>query len=90
MEFTVRRGRGYETAESRLHDADDTRAVGVIHVDASFSPINRISYTVEDARVEQRTDLNRLVIDIESNGSIDRKPRCGERQLFCTIRLRCS
>ena len=71
MEFTVRRGRGYETAESRLHDADDTRAVGVIHVDASFSPINRISYTVEDARVEQRTDLNRLVIDIESNGSID-------------------
>ena len=71
MEFTVRRGRGYETAESRLRDADETRAVGVIHLDASFSPINRISYSVEDARVEQRTDLDRLIIEIESNGAID-------------------
>ena len=71
MEFTVRRSRGYETAESRLRDEDESRAVGVIHLDASFSPVNRISYSVEDARVEQRTDLDRLVIDIESNGSID-------------------
>ncbi len=71
MEFTVRRGRGYETAETRLHDTDDTRAVGVIHLDASYSPITRISYSVEDARVEQRTDLDRLILDIESNGSID-------------------
>ncbi|MGR3914683.1 MAG: DNA-directed RNA polymerase subunit alpha [Gammaproteobacteria bacterium] len=71
MEFTVCRGRGYETAESRLQDTDETRAVGVIHLDASFSPIDRISYQVEDARVEQRTDLDRLILDIESNGSID-------------------
>ena len=71
MELSVRRGRGYETAESRLQDADETRAVGVIHLDASFSPINKISYSVEDARVGQRTDLDRLVLDIESNGSID-------------------
>ena len=71
MEFTVRRGRGYETAESRQRDADETRSVGVIHLDASFSPINKIAYSVEDARVEQRTDLDRLVIDIESNGAID-------------------
>ena len=71
MELTVRRGRGYETAESRLQDADETRAVGLIHLDASFSPINKISYAVEDARVGQRTDLDRLVIEIESNGSID-------------------
>ncbi len=71
MAFTVRRGRGYETAESRLGDADETREVGVIHLDASFSPIHRIAYSVEDARVGQRTDLDRLVIDIESNGSID-------------------
>jgi len=70
MEFTVRRDRGYKTAESRLRDSDDTR-VGVIHLDASFSPINRISYAVEDARVGQRTDLDRLVMEIESNGSID-------------------
>ncbi len=71
MEFTVRRDRGYQTAESRLQDEDETRAVGVIYLDASFSPINKISYAVEDARVEQRTDLDRLVIEIESNGSID-------------------
>ena len=71
MEFTVRRGRGYETVENRLRDTDETRAVGVIHLDASFSPINKISYAVEDARVGQRTDLDRLVIEIESNGSID-------------------
>lgn len=71
MEFTVRRGRGYETVESRLQDSDDSRAVGVIQLDASFSPVSKISYVVEDARVEQSTDLDRLVLDIESNGSID-------------------
>ena len=71
MELTVRKDRGYATAESRLRDADETRAVGVIHLDASFSPVNKISYSVEDARVEQRTDLDRLVIEIESNGAID-------------------
>ncbi|MDD9883874.1 MAG: DNA-directed RNA polymerase subunit alpha [Gammaproteobacteria bacterium] len=71
MEFTVRRDRGYKTAESRLQDGDESRAVGVIHLDASFSPINRIAYSVEDARVGQRTDLDRLVLEIESNGAID-------------------
>ena len=71
MEITVRRGRGYETAESRLQDSDESRAVGVIQLDASYSPISKISYAVEDARVEQRTDLDRLILEIESNGSID-------------------
>ncbi len=71
MELTIRRGRGYETAESRLKDSDESRAVGVIQLDASFSPINKISYSVEDARVEQLTDLDRLVLEIESNGSVD-------------------
>lgn len=74
MEFTVRRGRGYETAESRLRGVgggEETQEVGVIHLDASYSPIRRIAYSVEDSRVERRTDLNRLVLDIESNGSID-------------------
>lgn len=71
MEITIRRGRGYETAESRMKDNDESRAVGVIQLDASFSPISKISYTVEDARVEQLTDLDRLVLEIESNGSID-------------------
>lgn len=71
MELTIRRGRGYETAESRMKDNDESRAVGVIQLDASFSPISKISYTVEDARVEQLTDLDRLVLEIESNGSLD-------------------
>jgi DNA-directed RNA polymerase subunit alpha len=71
MEITIRRGRGYETAESRMKDTDETRSVGVIQLDASFSPINKISYAVEDARVEQLTDLDRLVLEIESNGTID-------------------
>ena len=52
MELTVRRGRGYETAESRISDADESRSVGVIQLDASYSPISKISYSVEDARVE--------------------------------------
>ena len=71
MELTIRRGRGYETAESRLSNTDESRAVGVIHLDASFSPINKIAYSVEDARVAQLTDLDRLVLEIESNGSVD-------------------
>ncbi len=71
MELTIRRGRGYEMAENRLRSNDETRAVGVIQLDASYSPITNISYAVEDARVGQRTDLDRLVLDIKSNGSID-------------------
>lgn len=71
MELTIRRGRGYETVASRLLDSDESRAVGVIQLDASFSPISKIAYTVEDARVEQRTDLDRLVLDIQSNGTIE-------------------
>ncbi len=71
MELTIRRGRGYETAESRMKESDESRAVGVIQLDASYSPISKIAYSVEDARVEQLTDLDRLVLEIESNGSID-------------------
>jgi len=51
--------------------ADDTRSIGSILLDASFSPVRRVSYQVESARVEQRTDLDRLVIDIETNGVIE-------------------
>ncbi len=71
MRLTVRRGRGYETAESREQDTDETTEIGAIQLDASYSPIKKIAYSVEDTRVEQRTDLDRLIIDIESNGSID-------------------
>lgn len=71
IEMKIQRGRGYVTAESRDRGMDESRPVGLIPLDASFSPINKIAYSVEDARVEQLTDLDRLVIDIETNGTID-------------------
>jgi DNA-directed RNA polymerase subunit alpha len=70
MELTVSRGRGYETVDSR-RSADDTKSIGVMQLDASYSPIRRVSYSVENARVEQRTDLDKLILSIETNGAID-------------------
>ena len=69
MELKVVRGRGYEPVTSR--PAESSRAIGAMQLDASFSPVRRVSYTVENARVEQRTDLDKLVLDIETNGAID-------------------
>lgn len=69
MEIKVARGRGYQPVAARLQN--DERAIGVMQLDASFSPIRRVSYTVENARVEQRTDLDKLILDIETNGAID-------------------
>lgn len=66
----VEKGRGYQTALSR-RAAQESSAVGSLHLDASFSPIRRVAYNVENARVEQRTDLDKLVIDIETNGTVD-------------------
>jgi DNA-directed RNA polymerase subunit alpha len=70
MEIKVESGRGYQPATSRKV-SEETRTVGSILVDASFSPVRRVAYTVESARVEQRTDLDRLVIDIETNGVVE-------------------
>lgn len=70
MEIKVEQGRGYVSAISRLQPGA-TRPVGHIALDASFSPISRVSYAVESARVEQRTDLDKLIIDIETNSAID-------------------
>ncbi len=68
MEIKVARGRGYQPVTTR---PQEDHPIGVMQVDASFSPIRRVSYTVENARVEQRTDLDKLVLDIETNGAID-------------------
>jgi len=68
-ELKVNRGRGYQPVTAR--PPGEGRAIGVMQLDASFSPIRRVSYAVENARVEQRTDLDKLVLDIETNGSID-------------------
>lgn len=69
--LTVRRGRGYEPANQRLNLDDDNKTIGVIHLDASYSPVSRVSYSVEAARVAQRTNLDKLVVEIETNGTID-------------------
>jgi DNA-directed RNA polymerase subunit alpha len=74
MSMKVRRGRGYQPAQSKAEPGEeDTGAseIGALRLDASFSPIRRVSYAVERARVEQRTDLDKLVLDIETNGSIE-------------------
>src|SRR5690606_19282423 len=61
---------GYEPADSRQSD-EETRAIGRLQLDASFSPVRRVAYVVENARVEQRTDLDKLIIDLETNGTLD-------------------
>jgi len=71
MRLTIRKGRGYSPADSRASEDDETRSVGKLLLDASYSPVLRVSYSVENARVEQRTDLDKLIIDIETNGTIE-------------------
>ncbi len=69
MQIKVEKGRGYVAATARR--GEEGRAIGAILLDASYSPVRRVSYAVESARVEQRTDLDRLVMDIETNGAIE-------------------
>jgi DNA-directed RNA polymerase subunit alpha len=70
MKIVVKRGRGYQPAE--IADSDkESQMIGKLRLDSSFSPIRRVAYVVESARVEQRTDLDKLIIDLETNGTID-------------------
>ena len=64
-------GRGYQPAVVRTRKAEGKTTIGALHIDASFSPVRRVAYTVENARVEQRTDLDKFVIDLETNGTLD-------------------
>ena len=70
MRLRVAVGRGYEPANVRK-DSGENKAIGRLKLDASYSPIVRVAYQVENARVEQRTDLDRLIIELETNGTID-------------------
>jgi DNA-directed RNA polymerase subunit alpha len=70
MQIKVEGGRGYVPANVRP-SIKETKGIGHIMLDASFSPVRRVSYQVESARVEQRTDLDKLIIDIETNGAVD-------------------
>lgn len=69
-ELTVATGRGYQVVEQRK-SGDEDKEIGLMQLDASYSPVTKVSYTVHNARVEQRTDLDKLTLNIESNGSID-------------------
>ncbi|MFS1539412.1 MAG: DNA-directed RNA polymerase subunit alpha [Candidatus Phlomobacter fragariae] len=71
MRIKVQRGRGYVPASARIHSEEDERSIGRLLVDACYSPVERIAYNVEATRVEQRTDLDKLVIEMETNGTID-------------------
>jgi DNA-directed RNA polymerase subunit alpha len=68
MQIKVEKGRGY--VPGTLRSLMDSKSIGRVVLDASFSPVRRVSYAVESARVEQRTDLDKLLIDIETNGVI--------------------
>ena len=70
MQIKVEKGRGYVPGTMRRHSDEPSKSIGRIVLDASFSPVKRVSYTVESARVEQRTDLDKLIIDIETNGAL--------------------
>ena len=71
MRIKIEMGRGYVPASVRRDAEDEDRAIGRLLVDASFSPVVRIAYDVDSARVEQRTDLDKLVLDMETNGTLD-------------------
>lgn len=71
MRLKVERGCGYWPAIQREGVDSETRSIGRLRLDASFSPVERISYRVESARVEQRTNLDKLILSLETNGTID-------------------
>ena len=69
MEIKVEKGRGY--VPGNMRNLGDSKTIGKLVLDASFSPIRRVAYAVEAARVEQRTDLDKLIVDIETNGVVE-------------------
>jgi DNA-directed RNA polymerase subunit alpha len=71
MRLKIARGVGYEPATSRRLPEDEARPIGRLQIDATYSPIRRVAYAVESARVEQRTDLDKLVLDVETDGTVD-------------------
>lgn len=70
MQIKVENGRGYVPGTMRRYGDESNQTIGRIVLDASFSPVRRVSYSVESARVEQRTDLDKLILEIETNGAI--------------------
>ncbi len=71
MKIRVRRGRGYEPVSVRKSNSEHGLIVGALQLDASYSPIVKVAYQVESTRVEQRTNLDKLIIELETNGTVD-------------------
>lgn len=70
MTMKVSKGRGYQPVTRRKEDTEGV-SIGILKLDASYSPISRVAYNVENARVAQSTNLDKLIIDLETNGTID-------------------
>ncbi len=71
MRLKVTRGLGYQPVTARRQLDEEAQPIGRLQLDASFCPVRRVAYNVEAARLEQRTDLDKLVLDVETNGAID-------------------
>ncbi|TAL44840.1 MAG: DNA-directed RNA polymerase subunit alpha [Methylovulum sp.] len=71
MKIRVRRGRGYEPVSVRKSISDYSPVMGALQIDASYSPVVKVAYHVESTRVEQRTNLDKLIIELETNGTVD-------------------
>lgn len=69
--FKVAKGRGYSPSNTRADNEDQDRVIGQLYIDASFSPVNMVTYSVESARVENRTDLDKLIIDVDTDGTME-------------------
>jgi len=69
--FKVTKGRGYKPANTRVEAEEDDRVIGQLYIDASFSPVNMVTYNVESARVENRTDLDKLILDVDTDGTLE-------------------
>jgi DNA-directed RNA polymerase subunit alpha len=78
LTMKVMRGRGYEPANARGTEQEEEHTIGRLKLDASFSPVHRVAYEVLNARVEQRTDLDKLIMEVETNGTIE--PEAAIRQ----------
>ncbi|WP_394754317.1 DNA-directed RNA polymerase subunit alpha [Crenothrix sp.] len=71
MKIRVRRGRGYEPVSARKASSEQGNVVGALQLDAAYSPVIKVAYQVESTRVEQRTNLDKLIIELETNGTVD-------------------
>ncbi|HEU0277725.1 MAG TPA: DNA-directed RNA polymerase subunit alpha, partial [Rhodanobacteraceae bacterium] len=70
MRLKAKRGIGYQPAVSRVNPDEEARPIGKLQIDASFCPVRRVAYSVDAARVEQRTNLDKLILDVETNGTV--------------------